>query len=401
MSRAPIKQLSPEIIDAAFFDTSHFAQSESGLFLAEAILAHDEAYQALGEYPVKVVSRTTHKDPETVPYGEIRQETVRYSDGAVRLATITTPNQDYRGERGVSPYVMSSGDPWITGPDGLNRIKIEQYTEAGFGVVWQHHQGRHAVWPTSRARVQTMARFLSNKSVGRSAYHDHALLDDLDGTVDFRVDHTIREGFSRSAMAGKAYIALCKKFGRVNVWADLDADCFEHSLNPAELLHTGARQLVGEATGLARLIYRLTNEALETGDNSMLEKLAGTFDAHPLNMIHEAAWIPLLINGDSGALGAAMPLDAAGVNTLFSRDWMSQSASVLDQQSVRPFFEVLHEDGPHIYGAYPEYLDKKLLRFDKVMTYMILNDMSLTGIRPSDVVPELAACNGQSLEVAA
>lgn len=361
--------------------------AEEGVFNSDDMYAVQQAaYDNLPEYPVTVVRRSSHKPPESTSYATIYQESVRYSDGAVRLATIAEPKESYFGSDGISRYAVSSGDPWLTGPDGLNKYKIDELANRGFFVIFNHHQGRHSLWPINRERIESAKRFLSSKSVGKSAHHDHALLDDLSPYADCNFDQVIRESYSRSAMSGKAFISLGPRYGRETVWADLEAPCFEHEGDVIELLETAVQQIPKEAVGLGKLALKYATQAIRHADPAQLLRMLGTFDLHPLNVAHEVAWIKPLINGDAGVYGRAMPLDIAGVLTLYSGDIMSHQQDWRAMHRGRPNFAIVEKSGPHVAGAFPENLQMKFHHFDRLMDYMRQNDMSLTGITPEHVL---------------
>jgi hypothetical protein len=176
---------------------------------APELEAQQQAFLELPTYEVNVLRRTTHKDLGETPFARFTQEVVRFDDGAVRLLTRTAPKERYFGNSGVIPYAISGGDALFTGPDGMNAEFIDSYAKIGYPVIWLHHQGRHAPFPTNRERIKTMAHFLSSKSVGKSAHHDHAVIDDLESkeAVDFNTAVILRDGFSRSSMSGEAFIA--------------------------------------------------------------------------------------------------------------------------------------------------------------------------------------------------
>lgn len=360
--------------------------SKEGVFLSEAIEAQRAAEASLYDYPVHVVRRSTHKEPVQTPYATFYRETVRYTDGAIRLTTIAEPNESHFGRDRISPYAVVSGDPWTAGPEGLNKGKINRLAKLGYHVIWNHHQGRHAVWPTSRERLNTAVRFLSSKSVGKSAHHDHALLDDLAAVLPVDAQNVIREGYSRSAMSGKAFAALGERYSRKTVWLDVDAPCFAHEGSVMELLATAAEQIPSEIKGFAVLAIKHAVDAFHKKDWRRIPRLLGTLDPHLLNIAHETAWIRPLINGDAGIYGRAMPLDIPGVCVLYTQDKMSHHEDWEYMHSTRPNLAVVRLEGPHLAGAYPENLQKKYDRFNRLMEYMRQNGMSLSGVTPKHVL---------------
>lgn len=364
-----------------------FNPRENEGFLDSPEQLQQAAFEALPSYQVRVVRRSSRGKPEELDFGTFYEESVRFSDGAVRLVTIGKPNPHYFGHDEISPNVIVSGDPYGTGPNGLNNDKIKAMVELGYHVVWPHHQGRHSVWPTTREHRQTLWRFLSSKSVGKTAHQDHALLNDMAPNADFETDDVNIEGYSRSSMKGKAFIALARLYGRHVIYADLDAPCFAHEASPVELLTTFAKQLPHEAKGMGRLAEQVSTLGAAMGNPKKLREYAGTLDVHPLNLLHELAWMRPLINGDSGTYGEAMPLDSVGVTTLFSEDYMSQAADWRRIHANRPGMAILDEPGPHLAGAWPENLQKKYERFARLQQVRIEKGMSLTGLTIEDIVP--------------
>lgn len=353
--------------------------------------AREQALAALPPYEVQVERRTAHKEPESTRYGTIYQEAVRYSDGAVRLATIGIPNDRLFGQEGSSPYPIISSDPWLTGPSGLNKDKIEQFVERGFPVIWNHHQGRHSLWPPSVERLKTVKHFLQTKSVGRSAHHDHALLDSLEAGASFHTDEAIREGYSRSAMSGQAYVSLDEGYDRKTHWIDVDAPCFAHKSSRPEMMKTFLAQAPHEARALGTLAINLVKEEVPSGRFNRLPGYAGTFDPNWLNLLHEIAWVRPLINGDAGVYAEAMPLNTTGIITLFEHDYMSHQADWHLMHAVRPNLVVSDQEGAHLTGASTEHLAGKYQRFENLMTYMRAHGMSLTGLALEDVIPNAPA----------
>lgn len=353
--------------------------------------AQQNALSALPPYDVRVLRRSTHKEKEELTYGTFHQETVRYSDGAVRLVSIGEPNPSYFQKDGISPNVIVSGDPYFTGPDGINADKLRSMVQLGYHVVWPHHQGRHSVAPTSREHLQTMWRFLSNKGVGRSAHQDQALLDHLAPSAAFSTQEVHVEGYSRSSMKGQAFVALSEQHDRKVIYSDLDAPCFAHESSPKELIEGFLRQLPHGVRGLGRLATQVSTLGAAMGEPNKLRGYLGTFDPHPLNLLHELAWMRPLINGDAGTYAEAMPLDSLGVITLFDKDYMSQQADWRRIHAARPGIVIREKEGSHLAGAYPENLKLKYDRFERIQQYRLEHNLSLTGIEITDILaPEEA-----------
>ena len=343
------------------------------------------AFVSLPEYQVRVLRRTTHKDLGETAYARFVQEVVRFDDGAVRLATRAAPKISYFGSTGISPYAISGGDALCTGPNGLNEELIDAYVGMGFSVEWLHHQGRHAPWPTSPERIKTMLHFLSTKSVGKSAHHDHAYLDDLEaaGAVEFDTFTMIRDGFSRSAMSGEAFIAISPHFERSIVHSDLTAKCFALYPGLRNLFELGIRQGPEEVRGFGRVILNIVKREL-SGEKGIVKQYTGTFDPHPLNVLHELAWVPPLVGGDAGVYSRAIPLETAGVRGFLTEDTMSQYEEHELIHAVHPNLALIVEDGAHVEGAIVE---NKIQRYRSVMGYMREHDMSIVGITHDDYLP--------------
>lgn len=345
------------------------------------------AFEELPPYNVRVARRTTHKELGETEYSSFSQEVVRFDDGAVRLVTRATPKPDHFGSM-VSPYAISGGDALFTGPNGMNEEFIDAYAKLGYHVVWLHHQGRHAPWPTNKDRVKTMVHFLSSKSVGKSAHHDHALLDDLDDkqAVEFDTSVMLRDGFSRSSMSGEAFIAEAPNYNRSVPYSDLTAKCFALHVGLANLVELAVVQGPEEAKGFLRVIGNIVKREFN-GEKGILRKYAGTFDMHLLNVAHEIAWIPTLVSGDNGMYSKAIPLETSGVRGFLSKDSMSQYEEHAVIHANHPNLVLLLEDGAHVDGAI---IDKKIQRWSSVMDYMRKNNMSLTGMKPQDYLPKSA-----------
>jgi hypothetical protein len=353
-----------------------------------AIEKQQQAFHELPPYDVHVLRRSTHKTLGETDYAKFTQEVVRFDDGAVRLATRTEPKRTYFGTHNSSPYAISSGDALFTGPDGMNAEFIDSYARMGYPVVWLHHQGRHAPLPTNRERFKTMAHFLSSKSVGKSAHHDHALLDNLEenAATDFDTSIMLRDGFSRSSMSGEAFIAEAPNYNRAVPHSDLTAKCFALHVGLANLVELAIVQGPEEAKGFLRVIGSIIKREID-GEKGILRKYAGTFDLHMLNIMHEIAWIPPLVSGDSGTYSKAIPLDTSGVRGFLSKDSMSQYEEHAVIHADHPNLALLLEDGAHVDGAI---IQKKIDRWQSVMDYIREHDMSLSGMKPTDYLPENA-----------
>lgn len=360
------------------------SQTEEGFF-NEALVAQQEALDALPEYDVSILRRSSYKETGETAYGKFYQESVRYSDGAVRLITIGEPKKP------KSPYPIASGDPWLTGPNGFNNLELRQLVQNGFPVVWNHHHGRHATLPTSRHRAMTMINFLSSKSIAKSASHSHALLDDLETVAGFDTSNVICKGYSRSAMTGEAIIALSAKnhTDRNVLWSDYEAACFLKGVGVVGLAKILGKQIGHEIKALGNIGNELSDgvKFLEDKHAITLEDIKGTFDIHPLNIAHEVAWIQLLIGGDTGIFADALPLDTRGIRTFYENDFMSQRQEWEKIHSVRPNITVLDEPGAHFSGAERKARIAKNNRFKRLGQYIVKHEGDLSQITAKDVLP--------------
>ncbi len=355
---------------------------EKGFFSPEE--AQGAALESLPTYDVQVVKRRAYGEPETDEHGSYYQETVRYSDGAVRLCTIGTPHAPN------SDHVVHSADPWVTGANGFNNIEIKQLVRNGFHVAWSHHHGRHAPWPTNRQRLLTMARFLSSKSIAKAAAQEHALLDNLAATAPFDTASVIRKGYSRSAMTGEAFIAQSAQRGdRQVVWSDLEAACFLQGVGITGLAKILVQQLPYEMKALLDIALSVQRGVPAGRDGSTMSLLDyhGTFDIHPLNVAHEAAWVKLLVGGDTGVFARAVPLHTRGLRTTYKHDIMAQAAKWQDHYAVRPNLTLVEKPGAHFSGAAPEILAEKDARYYRLGRYIVDHEGDLSTITAADILP--------------
>ncbi len=350
----------------------------------DPVLEQFKAFQALPKYNVEVVKRYTHKDLGTTEYAKFGQELVHFSDGAIRLATRAEPLKSYFGINGISPYPISSGDALFTGPDGINKEYIEEYAKLGFNVVWLHHHGRFTRKPNTKDGLSQFLHFLTTKSVGKSAHHDHAYLDDLERkeSVDFDTYVLIRDGFSRSAMSGEAFIAEAPNYQRSVVHSDLSAKCFALNADFIKLFKLAKEQGPDEVKGLYRLVKYVVNREIK-GDKGIIKQYAGTLDPHLLNIMHEIAWIPTLVNGDCGMYSKAIPSNTSGVRGFLSKDRMSDYSEHELIHVNHPNLALIVEDGAHVDGAIVE---NKIKRYKLVRQYMLNHDMSISGLKPKDYI---------------
>jgi hypothetical protein len=297
------------------------------------------------DYKVQSLERKSLKDPEVTRTGaNVYQELCTFIDSngheIIREATIAVPNGNLVE---VLPNTVVATDPWTTGVDGLNRIKIKQLVDMGYPVVWLHHADE-------RSRLQ------KDKSITRSARQMHVLMDDLDGNSDFTVNDVIVDGYSRGGMTGEKFIALAKHHKRNVAFSILDAPCFAEDMTAAEKRATLVKQLPREAMGIASLAVRHFMYGLKQGDMSTLIELAKTPNFHPRNVWQEVMWASALINAHVGPMIEHLPEDTAGIRNFFKGDEMSQLATYVDLYKSRPGIVVEAHKGPHVEGASPEYL---------------------------------------------
>lgn len=339
-----------------------------------AFLAHLAAAASLHNYNGgEVKRRSAYGRAQSNDYGRIYQEKVTFTDGAVRIGTFAEPKPGRLTSTEISPFVISATDALGTGPDGFNADVIEKLMARGFPVVWLHHQGRES-------KLSLLPRFLWHKSVGRSAHHQHNLLDDLAPHGNFDSRRIISIGDSRGAMTGEAVDALARLYGREVIWSDYIAGCFEHLPHPDELPALIA-SLFHEPMALGRLAMRKLAEA--NGDVvAVLKRFGKTFDPHPLNLLHESAWILPLMSGDAGRYADAVSLDRDGARTYLAGDaWSTGGRAWKDKHSIRPgIYYFLEQALPD--GAIPRHLDladtfiqeKRLDRLSRLLEELVEHD---------------------------
>lgn len=320
-----------------------------------AYKAHLEAVKTLHPYPGTVVKRESKgmRAPVETNYATIYEEKVTFSDGAIRTLTHAVPKVEYFGREGVSKFPISATDALMTGPSGFNANLIKDLAKLGYPVVWLHHQGRHSEKPTNPQRARQVAKFILKKSVGRSAHHQHGLFDDLSYTAGYDTNNIVSIGDSRGAMTGEAVDALADMYQRNVVWSDYIAGCFEHKPVAKEYLPL-ALTPYKEGAALVRMIRRRIRE--NDGDISEALSYLGTFDLHPMNLLHEAAWFPPLMRGDAGRYADAVPLDRDGARTYLNGDiWSSRGRSWESKHSIRPGIHFFQESLPD--GSLARHLD--------------------------------------------
>jgi len=352
-------------------------RANEGAFLL-GYTEQQEALAALPPYEVDVVKRKSLNEPEITDKGTFYQEKVRFSDGAVRVMTLGMPNEAHFGADGVSPYPISGTDAWMTGESGINRDIIKSLTESGYYVVWLHHQGRHSERPTTPEKAARLAKFLFRKSVGRSASHQHALFDDFEDhmTQTFDTSTILSTGDSRGAMTGEAVDALAPEHDRSVGYSDYIDPCFAEPLRPqgiSDVLLSG----LSEQQAMGRLSIKLFKEALSQGSFDALFTKMGTFDPHPMNILHEMAWSIPLINGDAGKYAKAVPLNSIGVRTFMTDSRWSQADKWKAIHANRTGIQFLEAPGGHLNLADPEVQQARTERFVRLLEEMRRKDFSL------------------------
>lgn len=323
----------------------HPATLEGDMGDLHHLLPAQEMPDHITDYRVIDIVRESLKDPEVTRTGaHIYQELCTFYDSnnhkIVREATIAIPNGNLVE---TIPYPVVSTDPWTTGPDGLNRIKIRQLVDMGYPVVWLHHADQ-------RSPLQ------KDKSITRSARQIHVLMDSLNGNADFTTSDVLVDGYSRGGMTGEKFIALGKQHNRSTVFSILDAPCFAEDMSAAEKRATLVRQLPREIKGIASVAVRHFLYGLKNGDMGALPEFARTLNFHPKNVWQEAMWAHALINAHVGPMIEHLPRDTVGIRNFFELDEMSQLATYVDLYHPLSNIVVEAHEGPHVEGASPEYL---------------------------------------------
>jgi hypothetical protein len=346
--------------------------AEEVLDLTQSYEDYEAATETLHAYPGAVVKRESMHDPDSKAYATFHEELVTFSDGAVRTLTRVDPNPKYFSADQRNPFLISAGDALCTGPSGFNKTVIESLAQRGFAVAWLHHQGRHDMRPTNLPKALQFAQFIVKKSIGRSAHHQHGLLDDLSQNCDHDTETIISIGDSRSSMTGEAVDALAPMYYRTVLYSDYNASCFEHRPTASELPGLAA-SVPHEGAAFVRLALKLHKDP-ELHASGYL----GTFDMHPLNLIHEAAWVVPLMRGDAGRYGDAVPLDQNGVRTHLDGDtWSSGGKAWETKYLIRPNIYLLRRGlmnghkARHFDLADPDIQADRLERLERVTNQVV------------------------------
>ena len=327
------------------------------------------------DYRAEVLDRVSHSPTETTRWGaRIHSElvTLQGTDGRQVIRELTIAEPSARQEV-VSPYSIVETDPWTTGERGFNRDKIRSYTKLGYSVLWLHHGGRHS--PVAK-----------DKSVSRGAHQMHAVLDDLTLHNGLSTNEVIVAGYSRGGMTADKFIALGSVYNRSTVFSNTEAPCFARDMTAKEKVTTLARQTPGEIIGIGKVAAKLVLRAIEENDPWLLAEYVQTLDVHPRNLIQEALWAHALINASVGYSTDSMPKDTIGIRNLFTKDYMSQLSEYRSRYAAFPNLRVREWNGPHLYGATPEYQRVKNNDFKQLLIAMQQNNMSLSGVRIDDVL---------------
>lgn len=310
----------------------------------------------INDYQIVGVKRRSIMTPEHTDTGAlIYQDLCNFTDtndhNVVRVATFGIPNPETTE---VSPYTVIATDPWITGPRGLNRIKIKQLVDQGFPVIWLHHADE-------RSPIQR------DKSVTRSARQAHALLDSLGQFFEFDLNNVIVDGYSRGGMTGEKFIALAEQHGRETLFSILDAPCFAVDMSQIEKTQAMLEQLPKEICGIGRVGVSYLVNGIKEGDLSDFKELTKTFNPHIKNIIHEIMWATALVNAQVGPIIQHQPEDTAGVRNFFRSDKISQMKSYLPLYEPKNKIIVVPHSGPHVRGADIGYLkNDRRLQFDSL-----------------------------------
>lgn len=340
----PENQFSPERV---WSETAHLQPliDGTGAMTLPEIFQPAELPEHVRNYNIRHIERRSLRDPEVTETGaHIYQELCTFFDSnnhvVIREATIAIPNKTLVE---TVPNVVISSDPWVTGPGGLNRIKIRGLADLGYPVVWLHHADHRS--PLQR-----------NKSLTRSARQAHALLDDLEGNAEFNTSEVVVDGYSRGGMTGEKFIGLAAAHDRKVLFSILDAPCFATDMTGAEKRAAIIKQLPAEIKGIGSLAINHFVHGLKRGDLESLPEFAKTLNPHPKNVVQEIMWAKALINANVGAIIDHQPRDTAGIRNFFEADTISQQSEYVDLYAPLKNVVVVAHDGPHVQGASPEYL---------------------------------------------
>lgn len=367
-------RLVPQSVDPHFDEGFSYLQGDYD--------AQQEALASLTLPEAEVVRRTPRGDPERFRKSTIFHESVRFRDGAVRLATHVVPDNP------VTDVLTVSADPWVTGDKGFNEHEIHQMAAMNFPLLWIHHQGRHRIFPPNKERLQSLLNLATPKSVAIASAQELAVVEDIAETTPANTRELMRRGYSRSGMSGNAFIVLAKEKGIDVVLSHFEGECFPHALGMSALVKTFLDQVPDEGATISGVVAELTKKATKHPDihASGLRDYAKTLDLHPLNLINEALWIPAFKTGEAGTFASAVPLDAQGIRIHYEGDRWSHIAKWLDINAPRPGITTLEMPGAHTAGASWKMQLMKGSTFRNIARYAREHDGSLDGITADAVI---------------
>lgn len=351
-------------------------------FSADALEAQQLALAALEIPHVEVVRRKPIGEPERYNGSTIFKESVRFNDGAVRLATHVVPDNP------VTEALTVSADPWGAGDKGFNDGEIRQMADHKLPTAWLHHQGRHRIFPPTRDRLWTVAKLATSKGVARSAAQELALVQDISGTTEANTQMLVRRGYSRSGMSGNAFIVQAEQQGAEVVFSHLEAECFPHALGTVALVKAFLNQAPGEGLTLSSVGAELLRKSRSPDDLNpcKIMEYAQTLDLHPLNLLNELLWIKEFKTGEAGTYAQAVRLDAKGIRLHYEADEWAQISHWLHINQPRPGITTLEMPGAHTAGAGRRMRTMKGSTFRRIANYAMEHEGRLDGITVDDVL---------------
>lgn len=356
---------------------------------ADVFAIRQEALDALVIPRVEVVRRKALGEPERYSDCTIYQESVRFSDGAVRKTTRVVPDNP------ATSVLTVSADPWVTGDEGFNMGEIKQLAQLDLPAEWVHHQGRHRIFPPTPDRVKTLFRIATSKGIARSAAQELALVQSLSGSAPFDTEKLLRRGYSRSGMSANAFIVQAEEEGAEVVFSHLEGECFPQAVSMFALAKAFFDQLPDEGLNISQVVAELIRklkpdaalqEAEEVGES--LIKYAKTLDLHPLNLVNELLWIHQFTTGEAGDYAQAVRLDANGLRIHYSTDRWAHIAKWLSINSVRSGLVTLEMPGAHTAGAKREMRTMKGRTFSNIARYALEHEGSLDGVTALGVLDD-------------
>lgn len=336
------------------------------LHATEGVFDSERYYpNGLPRHDIHVVRRISHKDAHETINGTFYEEQVHFSDGAVRVATRAISKRKEKVD-----VTVSATDALCTGPSGYNRDVMNGLLVNGYDIEWLHHMGPELDPPKNLAEALRCARFLIRKSVGRSAHQHHAFLDDIG------LDTVALIGDSRGGMTGEAIIALSPFFKRSIAFSHFKAQCFEHRPRGKEWLDIAAspKELV---RSFGRVALELAQED-RRNDFRKVRAYGGTIDPDAMNILHEIAWMPVLMSGETGRYAERVPDDSIGVRELLLQDSWSQVDCWQQTHAHRPNIRFVLRNGNHLDLARQAYVRYRNDMFARLGTELKgkSNDMS-------------------------